>query len=69
MSIPKAAIRSAVISEAYTPGAMALTLTGTFFRANSVESNLVKWEAAALALLYANCLEMLLLGNPKRVHT
>lgn len=31
-----------------------MTLTGTFFRINSVEKSLVRCEAAALLLLYAN---------------
>lgn len=36
------------------PGAIAFTLIGSPFSAISVESNFVRWEAAALLLLYAN---------------
>lgn len=37
-----------------SPGAIALTLTGTFFNENSVERSLVRCDEAALLLLYAN---------------
>jgi hypothetical protein len=47
-------ISSAVISDAYTPGAIALTRTRAPLSANSVASIFVRCDAAALALLYAN---------------
>ena len=42
------------ISDSYTPGAIAHTRTGTFFKANSVARSLVRWDAAALEELYPN---------------
>lgn len=42
---------SAVISLAYTPGAIALTRIGKPFNAKSVDIILVRWDAAALAEL------------------
>jgi hypothetical protein len=44
-------IESKVISDAYTPGATALTRTGILFNANSVAIIFVRCDAAALALL------------------
>lgn len=44
-----------VISDSYTPGAIALTRTGISFKANSVANIFVKCEAADFDVLYANC--------------
>jgi hypothetical protein len=47
-------IVSNVISDANEPGAIEFTRTGMPLRAISVASILVRWDAAAFELLYAN---------------
>lgn len=50
-SVSSGVMVSKVISDAYTPGAMAFTRIGIPLSANSVSSIFVRCEAAAFALL------------------